>query len=178
MAPAAGMQRTGRVEAEARLADHQRMVAETRIGLRVADDLRFVVEDRVRGQRALARNLAQRQSLHGLQPFAITVDQADRRDRQSEQAHGQAGDALETLLAWRIEQVQRAQRVQALGFVWRQRGGQHEQSPAGGTGGMAPKPAVLHAGHGVQSADRYFRPPGLVQWLLLWRPRTSRLFSA
>ncbi len=94
MAAAAHQRRAG-VEAHVRLAQHQRVVHEARIGAQVGHFQQPAVLQRVRAQRHVPGRLRQAQADARLEPLPLLVDQADQRDRRLAQAGGEPGQIIE-----------------------------------------------------------------------------------
>jgi hypothetical protein len=96
-------QRDPRVEADMRLAADERVVAEPQIVARIADDQRLVLADRVVAERDVARGLARREPVLGLEPLPISVDEADERDRCAQRARRERREAVEQAVGRCVE---------------------------------------------------------------------------
>ncbi|MNS89239.1 hypothetical protein D3C72_1232450 [compost metagenome] len=121
----AAAQDVPRVEAHPRLARHERVVGEARIGSGVGHHEGGVLEDRMAANRRMARNLAPRHAHAGLEPLAVGVDQADAGHRHAEDPARQPCEAVEALFGGRVQDGERAQGAQAGSFVGRQGRGLH-----------------------------------------------------
>ena len=120
-------QRRPGVEADERLARHQRVVAGPRIGGQVGDDEELVgVSQRVGAHRAVQVGLAGRKADARLEPLPIAGDQADECHRHRAEAAGEVHDVVEALLGGGVEDGVVTQRGEASGVVdERWRSGRH-----------------------------------------------------
>ena len=123
--PAGAVQRVSGVEADVRLAGHERVVAEPLVLGGVRDDHRLVGQDGVPAEGDGPGRLGRGQAAGGLEPLAVGVHQADVGHRDPQDERQEPGDAVEPLLRRRVEQVQGVQLVKAFGVVLGDRCGDH-----------------------------------------------------
>ncbi len=103
-----------------RVAGHERIFGEARIGRRVLDLQRFGPENRLRTEGVLARRLRGRYPDLGFEPLSIAIEQADHRNGYIAQLRGNLRDPIEKLLGRRIENCMAIELIQPLAFVHRQ----------------------------------------------------------
>jgi hypothetical protein len=120
------MYRLPRVEADEWVTDHQGTVGENWVQSGIRNDQLTWLQDRVTAEGNASAGLAGIQSLLGLEPLPIAIDQADGRNRYVEGPTGKPRHPVKLFFRQRIEQAQRRERPQALGFVERNRRSLHD----------------------------------------------------
>src|SRR5205823_11247647 len=88
-------------------------------------------EDGVGAHGDVARRLAQRKTVRGLEPLARFVDQRDERNGAAGEAGGGACQRIEATFRFRVEQPQLTQHGEASRFVDRKRGRLHRVGAGG-----------------------------------------------
>ena len=123
-----GAQRGARVEADVRVAKHQRVVGEARVRPGVGHDQQVQLQDGVRAERLLARQLRGLQPDLRLEPLPVLVEEAHQRDGRPADRGRDAGQGVEVPLRRRVQDVRRADRLQPLLLVLGPRCGPHPVS--------------------------------------------------
>src|SRR5262245_31690297 len=97
-----------RIEANPGIARDVRIVCESVVHERVADDERSALEYGMTAERVVSKHLAKLQSEARFELFAIPIHQCDQRDGNVEQRGGDARDAIEAFLGRRVPQAERS----------------------------------------------------------------------
>ncbi len=107
-----GQRRAG-IEADMRIAEHQRVVAKTRVlqRIRYLEDL--VAGDGEGAEGDLPRGLADVEADPALEPLAAVVDQRDQRDRRVAHLRGKRCEVIEGAVFGGVEDFVAQQRCQA-----------------------------------------------------------------
>ncbi len=107
-----GQRRAG-IEADMRIAEHQRVVAKTRVlqRIRYLEDL--VAGDGVGAEGDLPRGLADVEADPALEPLTAVVDQRDQRDGRVAHLRGKRGEVIEGAVLGGVEDFVAQQRCQA-----------------------------------------------------------------
>lgn len=92
-----------RVEPNAWIAGHERIVGEPRISVRVLHDHRPGLRKGVGAERVLARRLGYAETNTRLEPLAIVVDESHQGNRRSADGGGESRQIVELWLRRRIE---------------------------------------------------------------------------
>ncbi len=101
------------VEADVRLAGHQRILGKAGILRRVLDHEQRARLHRVAAERQRARGFRHVQAMVRLEPLPLRIDQRHQRNRHVERHGGQAGKAVEAGLGRGVENLQFGQRSKA-----------------------------------------------------------------
>ena len=107
-------QRCACVEADLRLRDDERVVAEAIVGEGVPDDHHLVGPDGVVAERDVARRGFDVESDAGLEPLAVGVEQRQQRDRRVADERGQPDDLVEFAFGRRVHDGVARERTLAL----------------------------------------------------------------
>ena len=116
MTVARNERRTG-IEADVRLAVHDRVFAEAHILESIVDDENPATPDGVRTERHAARRLGNRHPKTRLEPLPILVHERDERNRRAANLRREQDDVVEGLLRLRVEDPVAAQRRQTSGLA-------------------------------------------------------------
>jgi len=116
-----GMQRNPGIKADVRIAEDHRIFGEAIVPQRIVYDQRFVLKDSVRAEAHVARRLAEIETVMGLVPLPLPVNERDQRNRRTERGGGDARMAIKSLFGTRIKQAETVHGREALFFVRRQR---------------------------------------------------------
>ncbi len=122
-------QRRARIEADERVAHHERVVVEAHVFFRVAHLHDALAEDGVAAERGVAAGVRAAEADGRLEPLPLRVDERDERHRHVEEPGGETGEAVESCLRGRVEHREPPQRLEPLRFIsgnrWGLHGAQH-----------------------------------------------------
>ena len=108
--PSRRVQRLARVEAEVRVADHERVVREALVAGRVGDDEAGVLAGGDVAERLLARRLGGQPDVR-LAPLPVAVEQRDTHHRDGEELLREPGDPVEPRLRPGVDDPEAGQRA-------------------------------------------------------------------
>jgi hypothetical protein len=110
-------QRRAGVEAEVRIAHHQRVVAKPPVVERIGDDHQGAVLDRPGAERDTPRRFLHRHADPRLEPLAVLVHQRDEGHGRAADLRREQGEIVEGPLGLGIQDAVAGQRGQTLGFA-------------------------------------------------------------
>lgn len=123
-----GGDRAAGVEPDPRVLHHEGIVDEAGVVGGVGNDHGIIAVDGVPAERHVPRCLGCFETLAGLEPLTVLIDEADQRDQRVEETLGHPGDPVEALFGWRVEKTESMERAQATQFVWQRRRFDHRLS--------------------------------------------------
>ena len=121
----AKLQRNAGIETNVRLAEHERVGAESLVGRGVRDFKKSLCADGVRADRHVARDLLHIQPVRSLEPVPRVVDEAEERDGASGDARRGLHQCIEAAFGSAVEHAQVAQDREPVRFVDGNRGRLH-----------------------------------------------------
>jgi len=124
---ALGDQGSTGVEADSGIADHQRVVGEARVLLRIADLQHVPLKDGVAAEADVPGDLLGFHADAGLEPAAVGVDEGEQGDRRVRDPVRELHQPVEGRFRWRIENGERLEGTETRRFVRGQRGRHHRE---------------------------------------------------
>lgn len=115
--PVTADQRNASVGTNRGFARHQRVVGVQRIPDRVRHDKEPFIGNRITAERIVSTRLTDLQTVNGLEPLPVDIDQADQCDGRIAQQCGEAADRVVLRFGSGVEYVIGAQRLDTVALV-------------------------------------------------------------